>query len=65
MDKELKAQRDYIDALYDHLIEPKSAMSREEFHKEHKDYGVEMAIYNLGFMTGSAVSSSTREKDNG
>ena len=42
----------FIDDLFDYLSEDEPKMSRKEFHKEYHEWGMVVAIYNMGFMQG-------------
>lgn len=42
-----------IDVIYD-FFEGEEFMLRKEFHKEWKEWGPFVAIYNLGFVAGSS-----------
>ena len=52
---ELVLKGAHIDALYDHLAEEEGSteMSRVDFHKDYNEWGMVIAIYNMGFEQGT------------
>ena len=57
MATESETRTKMIDALYDNLaisdeFDDLPVMSREEFHIEYKEYGLIVAIYNMGYLDG-------------
>ena len=52
---ELVLRGAFIDALYDSMAagEDNTEMSRVEFHKDYNEWGMCVAIYNMGFEQGT------------